>query len=432
MSEQRNVKHKAVLWACLLPAIAAAAFTGLAFFNNVTVVVRWWSRFVEVGRDSSAMPDSVSGIFPLLDWSAVDLSCVSTFIPFMGCLLVLFGIVRIIRGTVVSDDGYFPFFRSFDQLNISFGLIGTLWGIIVIGYFDMETVSMSSLMSCLHTALFSTLVAVVWVFVIDHPVIRPLMRMMLEKSGLIEDSERGVSEVFDILRDRTVELGHEFTQSAGDVKALSGSVCSAAAELDKFRECGTRAGEALSVSIISAVDELVTKLTAAGDKFDERQRAYDEALSRRVNSVESVHMEAVKLVGGVADLVDGIQKAQKTFCLAAEKLSADNAALASDLLSAAKESNELRGNVAELSGKVRLQSEHMKKMEAEFSESRKTYEETISRLRAEVEREMSSRLKSESELRESLQKCAREADRANSAEKLLHKIKSAITGKNEV
>ncbi|MGN0833762.1 MAG: hypothetical protein ACI4RD_08985 [Kiritimatiellia bacterium] len=204
------------------------AFATLAFANNVVALVRWWRAFLAAGGDTAGVPAHVPGWLPWLDWSAVDYSAVTTFIPMVGflCLTVSSGRLLLGRCARVGD---FPFFRGSDQLNVALGLFGTLWGIIVIGYFRLETVTMADLMQCLHTALFSTLTAVVWVFLIDRPLVRPLFSRLLEASGLAETDD-------------------------GDLAA--------------------------------AVDRLVVRLGAASDAFDRRQAAYEAAFERRLAAYE--------------------------------------------------------------------------------------------------------------------------------------------------
>lgn len=200
----------------------------LAFVNNVAVIARWWMAFAEAGGDSSKMPQSCPGIISWLDWSAVDYSAVSTFIPLLGCFCVLRGLVRIWRGKAMPVE-HFPFFASADQMNVALGLFGTLWGIIVIGYFRLDKVSMGDLMHCLHTALFSTLIAVVWVFLIDHPIIRPWMRRLLTRANLASNE---------------------------------------------------------GAPLADALDVFIARLNAASDAFDTRQRQYEEAHARRAQAFE--------------------------------------------------------------------------------------------------------------------------------------------------
>ena len=204
-------------------SLGLAVLAGLAFVNNVVALVRWWKAFLAAGGDTAGVPAHLPGCFAWLDWSAVDYSAVTTFIPFLGFLCLTVAAGRMLRGRRMRA-GDFPFFRGSDQLNVALGLFGTLWGIIVIGYFKLDTVPMADLMQCLHTALFSTLMAVVWVFMIDRPLVRPLFTRLLERSGLAETDD-------------------------GDLAA--------------------------------AVDRLVERLGAASDAFDARQKAYEAAFEKR-------------------------------------------------------------------------------------------------------------------------------------------------------
>ena len=144
----------------LSACICATVFFALAFVNNVVAIFNWWSSFIAAGGDSSAFTAKATGFLPWLDWAVVDYSAVTTFIPLLGFLCMTLSLSRMLAGRR-ARAGDFPFFRGSDQLNVALGLLGTLWGIIVIGYFKLDTVTMADLMQCLHTALFSTLAAVV-------------------------------------------------------------------------------------------------------------------------------------------------------------------------------------------------------------------------------------------------------------------------------
>ena len=212
-------KIKPLLILCSALTFVAA----LAFLNNIVAIAKWWSAFLAAGGDSSSVSAKMPGFIPWLDWTAVDYSAVTTFIPLLGLLCLTVSLARLARGKRMRG-GDFPFFRGSDQLNVALGLFGTLWGIIVIGYFKLDTVTMADLMQCLHTALFSTLTAVVWVFMIDRPLLRPYFTRLLGEAGLEETDD-------------------------GDLAA--------------------------------AVDRLVVRLGAASDAFDARQKAYEAAFEKR-------------------------------------------------------------------------------------------------------------------------------------------------------
>ena len=210
-------------------SLGLTVLAGLAFVNNVVALVRWWKAFLAAGGDTTNVPAHVPGCFTWLDWTAVDYSAVTTFIPLLGFFCMARAAWGIMRGRRAAA-GDFPFFRGSDQLNVALGLFGTLWGIIVIGYFKLDTVTMADLMQCLHTALFSTLMAVVWVFLVDRPLVRPFFVRLLAQAGLEETDD-------------------------GDLAA--------------------------------AVDRLVVRLGAASDAFDRRQKEYAEFFARRIAELEN-------------------------------------------------------------------------------------------------------------------------------------------------
>lgn len=258
---------------------AAAALSALAFADNVSVVARWWAAFAAAGGDAAAMPDRVAGFLPWLDRLAVDHSCVSTFIPTLGFALAARGAWRVLRRRP-ADPAYFPFFRSFDQLVVALGLIGTLWGIILIGWYDLESVSMRDLMLCLHTALFSTLVAVVWVYLVDHPLVRPLLRGLLRDAGLdgAARERAALDELLASLREGARGLRDAWDGERDSLAALSAAVGGVRDEAARFAESGARASEAFA--------SLESRLAAAGDALDARQRAYEEAAEARARKAD--------------------------------------------------------------------------------------------------------------------------------------------------
>lgn len=222
---------------CLLfvSLLCLSIIATLAFVNNIFAVVSWWRSFIAAGGDSASM-EAAHGCIGWLEWSAVDHSAVTTLIPMIGFWCMTFGFVKIMRRRSVKADN-FPFFKGSDQLNVALGLFGTLWGIIVIGYFNLATVSMSDLMQCLHTALFSTLMAVVWVFMIDRPIVRPLFARMLAAAKLVETDKDDLA---------------------------------------------------------TAVERLVVQLDNASESFDKRQKAYEESFDRRQREYEDVFQKTLK------------------------------------------------------------------------------------------------------------------------------------------
>ncbi len=231
----------------LSACVCATVFCVLAFANNVVAIFNWWSSFIAAGGDSSAFAAKASGFIPWLDWAVVDYSAVTTFIPMLGFL-------------------------------------GTLWGIIVIGYFKLDTVTMADLMQCLHTALFSTLAAVVWVFLVDRPLVRPYFTRLLEETGLAETDDGDLAAAVDRLvvrlgaasdafEKRQQEFEAEFRKRLDDYAAEASRRAAAdAAEFEKRR------GEYAA--------HFEKRLSDYEQSFETRQKEYVEFFKREIEALE--------------------------------------------------------------------------------------------------------------------------------------------------
>lgn len=250
------MKKKFLLFALLALSIVST----LAFVNNIFAIIDWWRSFLAAGGNSAAM-EPHHGCISWLDWSAVDYSAVTTFIPMLGFWCMTSGLVKILRRQRVKVED-FPFFKGSDQLNVALGLFGTLWGIIVIGYFDLTTVSMADLMQCLHTALFSTLMAVVWVFLIDRPLVRPFFARMLSDYNLARTDDDDL---------------------AAAVERLASSLCVASQEFDKR----IKQYEEASISRQKAYEEYFHKsFKSYEEALENRHKAYGECFEKLLKDCE--------------------------------------------------------------------------------------------------------------------------------------------------
>lgn len=266
----------------LLVMFAASVVATLAFVNNVVVLVDWWRSFIAAGGNSAAM-EPHHGCIGWLDWSAVDYSAVTTFIPMLGFWCMTAGLYRIVRRRRVRVED-FPFFRGSDQFNVALGLFGTLWGIIVIGYFDLTTVSMADLMQCLHTALFSTLMAVVWVFMIDRPLVRPLFARMLTSDDLAECDEDDLAAEVERLVSRLAAASDGFDRRMKQYEEASAARQSAYAE--SFGKSFRNYEEALEKRHKAYADAFEKRLAEYGAEFEARRKEYVEFFRRRIDELE--------------------------------------------------------------------------------------------------------------------------------------------------
>ena len=311
----------------LLLSWGLVAVTGLAFANNVAAIVKWWMKFVQTGGDSAALQSGAGGVLPWLDWSAVDYSGVTTFIPFLGCVCVARGLWRISRRRKCGG-ACFPFFECADQFNVALGLFGTLWGIIVIGYFQLDKVTMADLMQCLHTALFSTLAAVVWVFMIDHPLLRPFFQRKLRETGLLAEEDGDLAAAVDAFTAKLAAATAAFEKREREFEA---SIGSRLAEFEK----------SFSAQLAASSDALQRRLAESGEKFAEADRRFAEHQSELEKAVAIAQGVAVKgLNDRVAEADKDFAERQRKYDEALEKRIAAYEQEAAARLAALKEENE--------------------------------------------------------------------------------------------
>lgn len=374
---------------------ALAAIFGLLFLDNLVVVVRWWIEFVSCGGDTAAMPATVPGLGPWLDWAAVDHSCVTTFIPFFGCLTAARSLLRAGAGHRPSPE-FFPFFRSSDSLNISLGLIGTLWGIILIGYYKLDTVDMADLMRCLHTALFSTLAAVIWVYLIDHPVLRPwLGRRLSDAYGTaLQEDDADVLQTLERLNEGARGLRAAWSENAESVKAFGGVIEAVRTDLETFAASGRGAGEALSGPLSEGVRAITAELDRAS-----------EALEARFSRLDAETGKLADLVLRMTESAAVSARIQQEFAASAERLRADRDQLsgllvqtreeaaaqlasvrdeaAAKLAEARAEGAALRDRAAELEGNLKAATERAAALSETLRRHETDFEARLAALRDE-------------------------------------------------
>lgn len=206
----------------------ATVLTGLIWINNIVCAHRTYQAMFS-GVDIFTNPQS--GFWPALDWSTLDVSTISTFIPFFGFLCMLIGCLRFFRGLrYISDD--FPFFAAYDRINVSLGLLGTVWGIILIGFFPAQEIGVGTLMLCLHTALFSTLIAVAWVSIILPVSIRPIMQFIARQAAGARASESGdLLELIEHLGETASTASEKFAHGSEQVSRFNATLADAGSAL---------------------------------------------------------------------------------------------------------------------------------------------------------------------------------------------------------
>lgn len=419
------MKNRTRAYLLLLMLVLLTLLTGLAFINNLYSIGSWWGAFHAAGGDAAQVPKGIPGLLPGLDWSVVDYSGVATGIPFLGFLLMTLGLGRLLAGRH-QDPAFFPFFKGYDQLNIALGLIGTLWGIIIIGYFQMETVTMGDLMMCLHTALFSTLVAVVWVFIVDHSFLRPLALRVLRGIQGLEHEDEDILEVLDQLTRSAGGLCDVWNGNRERLAALNDAIAQAGSELTALGGIGHRVADTLGHALTDAATGFMAALNAGAEALAARQAHMEAAFAERQARLDASQREWTAALEGVAGLLAGMQAVQARFAAETERLGGENAELASNLKTARQTAHALREQVGELKG----ESEGRLRQIGELVERMRADEAAFGR-RLDALREASDRLQTEKARVEAERQAAvHESDarlkRAERAEKLLERIKATF------
>ena len=275
-----NKKMKCAAFAALLFSALGAIVASLAFANNLCVTINWWKAFLAAGGDSAMLIEEPGGLVSWLNWSAVDYSTVTTFIPMLGFLCMTRAAAKILWGRIV-DSVNLPFFKGSDQFNIALGLFGTLWGIIVIGYYKLDSVSMGDLMQCLHTALFSTLAAVVWVFLFDRPIVRPIFAALVQGLSIVTENDADLDTALEKFARRLAEASDAFDERQKCYEA----------SFEKRRDEYSRHFE--------------QRLADYERDFDARQKEYTEFFTRRMAELEKRALDAEKKLALVVAAISG-------------------------------------------------------------------------------------------------------------------------------
>ena len=303
------MKKIAVCWTLAVSG-ALTVFCALLWFNNLDSACKSYAKLFSANPDIS-LDEQLSGFIPALDWSVLDLSTISTFVPFFGFLCITIGLLRILRGGRGTHNENFPFFHSYDRVNIALGLIGTIWGIIIIGFYRPEEINVASLMMCLHTALFSTLVAVVWVSIILPLAVMPLMRKLAgagEDETSEADDESGLVAMVDKLSAAAAGVAKEFAASNEQLHGFNTRLRNAAEELN---ECSLN------------LSTMLHRLTGTGDLWQKEQA------------------RQVEILGQTAKMVESVSQVQAQLTAQLEKMQRDNATLQAQNAALRSTNNEL-------------------------------------------------------------------------------------------
>lgn len=258
---------------------------GLAWLNNVMVAIQW--------NPKDAPSKIYHGPISLLDWSAVDFSTVTTFVPFLGFLLIavgFFSIAKAKRNTNVSE--YFPFlFKPYNSVTVSLGLIGTVWGLIMIGYYEPEKIQMAQLILCLRTALYSTLIALIWVFIIVFPTRYFMQRWYRSVSGYKEIGDAGnIISLLQNLGSTTLNTTKELQKTSNQIQGLGESASETSAVLGEVTKALTTLNGKVG-DIFTGLKEVSNQMHAECASWQKAAEALRKAAEEQQKLLEPLKSE---------------------------------------------------------------------------------------------------------------------------------------------
>ena len=300
---------KIISWVLLcVSAFFLVYFFGL-WKENYTNAIMW--------NPGNFNVDDYSGKISFMDWSTMDMSTISTIIPLFGTAIIALGFLRIAMANENSSlsSKYFPFFKEYANFTVILGLIGTVWGLIMIGYYDPNKVKMAHLVICMRTALYSTMVALIWVFIIAMPVGK-IMRWMrsnivkpMPKIDMVRDIRRlkgavsDAADAFIIAKDDAKGFINSMIVASGHVKMLGSKAAEAANDFDDvcsstlpdFKDA-TESVKSLIESQRALVEKVVAELKHKEDKNTQILNDIREILGAKEEKLDEFLAEARKLI----------------------------------------------------------------------------------------------------------------------------------------
>jgi hypothetical protein len=394
-------KRKMTLVFVWLSALATI-ISFLAWFNNLVVLWKWTVKFITMTEAKTSESTQIAGgCFKWLDWTAVDLSAVTTFIPFFGFAFITLGFWRIYKNTALIDDD-FPFFRAYDRINISLGLIGTLLGIIIIGFYDMDKITMGDLMMCLHTALFSTLIAVGWIFIIVLLFTKPFMRWWYNSVNGVSPADSFDDRFLERLEQSAASIRHELSQSSEALKHFSGDLQQASGSV-------TEISQVLNDSTSHFQKGIVEPLLNLQRNQTDQTTALNQ-LSQTLSHVQASHQTLVELLKEFKSNNASLQSHLDAIRTDHVKLETAYQQSRQEVDKTRQEADETRIQLTELQRLIQEKQTQFDTQLAEWNARRQHLEQTTQTLLSE-----------QAELKAALEE---ERIRANESERTLAKIKS--------
>jgi len=302
MAEIRPVRKTITLGITLI-SLLLTVMAGLAWVNNLYIAKEWhddvmegqlFSRTTEKSQSLETVQKEKTKVYygpiSFFNWaSRVDISTVSTFVPFLGFILITIGFIRILlQGIIIkkpaSDE--FPFFKSYAPITVSLGLIGTIWGIIMIGYYpEVEEIKMPQLINCLHTSLYSTLVAIVWTFLVAIPVRKGMQWWYRQATGEEVGPEEDIISVFIDLNQAISRTKKELSEMTQEVEGFKNKTNKVKKELKRIKDPLANTREEIS-KITTQFERAMKTISDSSDSWQKAGNEMNEAVNRVSSLVE--------------------------------------------------------------------------------------------------------------------------------------------------
>lgn len=328
--------------------LAATIVSGLAWFNNVAIAIEWYQD-IQKGKNYKIVSTEAelkeaekqkmeakiySGPIPQLAWwSKVDISTVTTFVPFLGFLLIAIGLIKIIiwgyaAPKIISE--YFPFFDDYDRKMVILGLAGTFWGLIMIGYYPGKP-DMSHLVLCLHTALYSTLIAVLWVFFVTMPG-QKVMAWWLEKcTGLKIGADTDISAVFEEFGAASAQAGNNLKQSGKEIKEFRDQMSKTKEGLREVLDVLKQFKEKTGIDVLDSFRATYQKVGSALEKISQGFDNQDKFQKQVLDHQQKMLQENQTVLNQYKTELLGLAKLRNEAEARERALAQQNAALVSKL-----------------------------------------------------------------------------------------------------
>ena len=274
----------------------------------------------------------------------MDYSTVATFVVFFWSIFIMIGFWRIYsaeKNTKIRPPVHFPFFKTYNPFNVILGLIGTVWGLIMIGYYQKPGVE--DLVKCLNTALYSTLIALIWVYFVSKPISLLMRSWYCSVSGATLSDTTGSAGLASMLRD----LGLAVVDLAKHIRSITSDVGvaqqKAASTTESISSLGVQAAKTRDV------------LAGIHDPFKQQNESLDKAVasfSELCNKASGFIGTLSTVVAKLNTAIDGLNTAAGNFNNNFGRLSHEASAAKESSEQSRKEAREAAGRVSELAGEV--------------------------------------------------------------------------------